>query len=74
MDTSKPNLKLYFCDFWPDFQAANNYFYHLLSTRYNVTIDSDDPDLLFFSVDLIYLIFNFPDFILIDIILILFDS
>jgi hypothetical protein len=48
---SKSNLKLYFCDFWPDFQVDNNYFYHLLSTKYNVTIDEKDPDLLFFSVD-----------------------
>ena len=44
-------LKVHFCDFWPDFQADNNYFYHLLSTKYNVILDDGDPDLLFFSVD-----------------------
>jgi len=44
-------LKLNFCDFWPNFDKENNYFYHLLSRRYDVEIDEEDPDLLFFSVD-----------------------
>jgi len=44
-------LKINFVDFWPGFQKDNNYFYHLLSTRYDVVIDESDPDLLFFSVD-----------------------
>ena len=48
---SKSDLKIHFCDFWPNFQSDNNYFYHLLSTKYNVILDSNDPDLLFFSVD-----------------------
>tara|TARA_Y100000004_G_scaffold197247_1_gene270634 strand:+ start:72 stop:995 length:924 start_codon:yes stop_codon:yes gene_type:complete len=44
-------LKLNFVDFWPDFQKDNNYFYHLLASEYDVSIDEKDPDLLFFSVD-----------------------
>ncbi len=48
---SNPILKINFCDFWPDFQKDNNYFYHLLSTSFDVEIDEADPDLLFFSVD-----------------------
>lgn len=45
------DLKINFVDFWPNYQKTNNYFYHLLSTEYNVIIDENDPDLLFFSVD-----------------------
>lgn len=44
-------LKINFVDFWPDFIKDNNYFFHLLSTKYEVVIDEEDPDLLFFSVD-----------------------
>ena len=52
LDTeSKPLLKINFCDFWPDFQKENNYFYHLLSLSFNVQIDDVNPELLFFSVD-----------------------
>jgi len=45
------NLKINFVDFWPDFCKDNNYFYHLLNQKYNVIIDEEEPDLLFFSVD-----------------------
>ena len=44
-------LKINFVDYWPGYDKSNNYFYHLLSTKYNVIIDEEDPDLLFFSVD-----------------------
>lgn len=47
----KTLLKINFVDFWPGFKKDNNYFYHLLATKYDVVIDEDDPDLLFFSVD-----------------------
>ena len=47
----KSKIKINFVDFWPGFQKDNNYFYHLLSTRYDIAIDESDPDLLFFSVD-----------------------
>ena len=43
-------LKINFADFWGNFDKTDNYFYHLLSTKYDVEI-SDDPDILFFSVD-----------------------
>jgi hypothetical protein len=44
-------LKINFVDFWGNFIKNDNYFYHLLSTKYKVVIDESDPDLLFFSVD-----------------------
>jgi hypothetical protein len=44
------NLKINFADFWPNFDKTDNYFYWLLSQKYSVEI-SDDPELLFFSVD-----------------------
>ena len=44
-------IKINFVDFWDNFQKDDNYFYHLLSTKYDVEIDEEDPDLLFFSVD-----------------------
>jgi hypothetical protein len=43
-------LKINFVDFWDNFDKKDNYFFHLLSNSYNVEI-SEDPDLLFFSVD-----------------------
>ena len=43
-------LKIDFVDFWGGFSKDNNYFYHLLSQKYDIEISSD-PDLLFFSVD-----------------------
>jgi hypothetical protein len=44
-------LKVHFVDFWPGFSGGNNYFFHLLSEGFEVALDEDDPDLLFFSVD-----------------------
>jgi alpha(1,3/1,4) fucosyltransferase len=43
-------IKVNFTDFWTGFAKDDNYFYHLLSQKYDVEI-SEDPDLLFFSVD-----------------------
>lgn len=45
------DLKVEFVDFWPGFRKDNNYFFHLLDQKYNVILDGEDPDLLFFSVD-----------------------
>lgn len=42
------DIKVNFSDFWSDFDKKNNYFYNLLSKKYNVIIDKK-PDLLFFS-------------------------
>lgn len=44
-------IKINFVDFWPNFIKNDNYFFNLLSIKYNVVIDEEDPDLLFFSVD-----------------------
>jgi len=44
-------IKVNFVDFWPGFNKNYNYFYHLLKQKYDVVINEEDPDLLFFSVD-----------------------
>mgnify|MGYP003649219100 CR=1 FL=1 len=44
-------IKINFVDFWPNFIKIDNYFYNLLATQYNVVIDENNPDVLFFSVD-----------------------
>ena len=41
-------IKINFTDFWAGFIKEDNYFYNLLSKRYNVEI-SEEPDLLFYS-------------------------
>ncbi len=45
----KRRLRVDFADFWPNFPKNDNYFYHLLKTRYDVEIDIVDPDVVFFS-------------------------
>ena len=45
----KTNLKINFTDFWPGFDKTNNFFFNLLTEKYNVTI-SDQPDILIYSV------------------------
>lgn len=42
-------LKIYFIDFWSHFNKKDNYFYHLLSTKYTVIVTDNNPDLLFIS-------------------------
>ncbi|KQC34150.1 hypothetical protein AAU57_13015 [Nonlabens sp. YIK11] len=44
----KEELKIDFVDLWKDFDKTNNFFFHLLSTRYRLVI-TDSPDLLIFS-------------------------
>lgn len=44
------DLKIDFVDFWGGFDKKDNYFYHLLNSQYDIEI-SEDPDILFFSVD-----------------------
>jgi hypothetical protein len=46
----KERLKINFVDFWPNFFKTDNYFYHLLSTEFDVLIDENEPDILFHSV------------------------
>tara|TARA_B100000886_G_scaffold215472_1_gene149449 strand:- start:644 stop:1543 length:900 start_codon:yes stop_codon:yes gene_type:complete len=44
-------LKIYFADFWNNFKFQDNYFYHLLNTKYELEITHNNPDVLFHSVD-----------------------
>ncbi len=47
----KTNLKVDFVSFWPNFIKNDNYFYNLLDSKYNVSIDSKNPDIVFHSYD-----------------------
>jgi hypothetical protein len=42
-------LKIYFIDFWTHFNKNDNYFFHLLSKKYNVVVTDNNPDILFIS-------------------------
>jgi len=44
----KIKLKIKFVDFWPGFIDSDNYFYHLLSIKYEIVFH-DSPDVIFFS-------------------------
>ncbi len=46
----KPSLRIYYTDFWHNFEPENNIFYNLLIEKYNVVITENNPDYLFFSV------------------------
>lgn len=46
--TALPPLRLNFADFYPGFDPYQNYFYEVLSTRYDVDI-STNPELLVYS-------------------------
>lgn len=44
-------IKISFTDFWWDgFDVNNNYFTNLLKTKYEVKIDNENPDVLFFTI------------------------
>ena len=45
----KKDLKIAFVDFASDFDVNNNDFISILSERYNVVVDSKNPDYLFYS-------------------------
>ena len=47
----KETIKINFVDFWDGLIKTDNYFYNLLSSKYEVLIDEIDPDIVFFSVD-----------------------
>ena len=42
---NKELVKINFVDFWPSFQKKDNYFYHLLSQKYQIEIDEINPDI-----------------------------
>jgi len=50
---NKPTLRLHFCDMWGhglyQFNPEDNYFYDLLSLKYNIELDSISPDVLIYS-------------------------
>jgi len=48
---NKKKLTVYFADFWPNFRPNDNYFFHLLSKKYDIQISKNNPDVLFYSVD-----------------------
>lgn len=48
MATIRPRIKVKFVDFWADFNQPNFIFYKLLAKKYEV-VDSEEPDLLFYS-------------------------
>jgi alpha(1,3/1,4) fucosyltransferase len=45
----KPTIKIFFTDFWSNFNFENNVFTNILKDDYNIEI-TDKPDYLFFSV------------------------
>lgn len=46
----KKKIKIYFVDFWSTFIPNNNIFYNLLKEMYDVELDPESPDILFYSV------------------------
>jgi hypothetical protein len=47
----KEKLTVDFCNFWPNFDKRDNYFFNLLNQRFNVIIDDINPQLMIFSYD-----------------------
>ncbi len=45
----KPLIRLYFTDFWSNFNPEDNYFTNLLRNHYSVIIDDKNPDYLIYS-------------------------
>jgi alpha(1,3/1,4) fucosyltransferase len=42
-------LRIYFADFWKSFDMQDNYFWNLLSERYRLILDPEQPEILFYS-------------------------
>lgn len=47
---NKKTIKIAFVDFWPKFNIKNNFIINPLKKRYEVIIDEDNPDYVFYSV------------------------
>ncbi|MBX3043830.1 MAG: glycosyltransferase [Candidatus Kapabacteria bacterium] len=45
----KKKVKLYFTDFWATFDIYDNYFVNILKDHFDVDIDAQNPDFLFYS-------------------------
>lgn len=48
-NSEKKYVRIDFVDFWANIDKTNNYFYNLLSAYYDILIDSENPDLIFYS-------------------------
>ena len=46
----KESLRVFFVDFWPQFQLENNFIINTLKLRYDVILDEKRPQFIFFSV------------------------
>lgn len=46
----KPKLKIFFTDFWPNFELENNFFLNLILQEYDVILTDKNPDYLFYSL------------------------
>jgi len=46
----KKTIRITFSDFWGELIPDDNYFYNLLHTKYNVIIDNNNPDIVFYTV------------------------
>lgn len=42
-------LRIYFADFWKSFDMQDNYFWNLLSEQYQLVLDPEKPEILFYS-------------------------
>jgi len=45
----KEKIKIFFTDFWEDYDMQNNMFTNTLRLNFDVEINSDQPDILFYS-------------------------
>jgi alpha(1,3/1,4) fucosyltransferase len=43
-------IKIGYSDFWGELIPDDNYFYNLLSLKYNIILDNNNPDILFYTV------------------------
>ena len=46
----KKKLKIYFVDFWSNFNLNDNFFTQHLNSVYDIEITPENPDVLFYSV------------------------
>lgn len=43
-------VRIWFCDFWPNFNPNDNYFIRVLKNNYDLILDEKNPELIIFSV------------------------
>lgn len=42
-------IKIWFCDFWPLFEMADNFIINILKKHYEIEFSQNEPDYLFYS-------------------------